>query len=160
MEKGKWKYSSLHVYSCHRSKQGLVQRTALSEHVVFASPDVDEAPSAAVKSSLQWANRNWLVLRFRVDSSCLLPAFRNWNCWIICFLTPAESDRHPYAKSEGPCTFVTVNLPHKSASLHLHSLLYWPSSCIFCSLIHFELSKKSNHLCWNFPCFISDQRWI
>lgn len=29
-----------------------------------------------------------------------------------------------------------------------------------CSLIHFALPKTFNHLCWSFPCFISDQKWV
>lgn len=165
MERRKWKYSSLHVYSCHRSKQGLIQCRALSQYIVFASPYVGESPPTAVKSSLQWANRNQPMLR--VDSSCLLSAFRNRNCWMICFLRPAQSDHHPYANSEWPCTFITRNLPrqiHRGnvhfPDLHLHTLLHQPSPYIFCSLVHLELSKKFNHLCWNFPCFISDQMWV
>lgn len=71
-----------------------------------------------MKSPLQWANRNWGTLR--VDSSCLLPGFRNWNCQMICFLRAAQSDSHPYADSEGPCTLITMDLPHQIHGGHAH----------------------------------------
>lgn len=77
-------------------------------------------------------------------------SFTNWNCWVICSLRPALSDPHPYANSEEPCTFTTMNLPPqisggKAHFPHLHCMLWFTNHLhTFLFLNTLGTSKKTS----------------
>lgn len=102
------------------------------------------------------SNRNWLMLRG--DS-------RNLELWVTCSLRPALmiltlmlTVKSPARLSLWICLFYSVEMKGISPICIACSYLSTIPTHL-CSLITLELPKKLNHLCWNFPCFISDQRW-